>query len=184
MLQCGASCCIVVRRVAVSVGWALCAHITANILCSHIVPIQSHPTLTATRTYCASQQTSSLSFKFFYHSYTRTQIHGFPTNSWVSLAATGCVHVCVCVCVCAYVCVSTRICVCACVCVNLCVHVFVCVCVCARARVRVRARVRACVRMCVCQYVQRKSSLYLPLGSVNLVLRLMGTPDGISTRSG
>jgi len=24
----------------------------------------------------------------------------------------------------------------------------------------------------------------LPLGSVNLVLKLMGTPDGISTRSG
>ena len=33
-------------------------------------------------------------------------------------------------------------------------------------------------------YIHRKSSLYLPLSSVNLVLKLMGTPDGISTRSG
>ena len=32
--------------------------------------------------------------------------------------------------------------------------------------------------------VHSKSSLYLPLGSVNLVLKLMGTPEGISTRSG
>jgi len=30
----------------------------------------------------------------------------------------------------------------------------------------------------------RKSSFYLPLGSVNLVLKLMGTPDGISNHSG
>jgi len=34
------------------------------------------------------------------------------------------------------------------------------------------------------RHLHRKSSLYLPLGSVNLVLKLMGTPDGISTRSG
>jgi len=33
-------------------------------------------------------------------------------------------------------------------------------------------------------HVHRKSSLYLPLSSVNLVLKLMGNPDGISTRSG
>ena len=34
-----------------------------------------------------------------------------------------------------------------------------------------------------CQ-IHRKSSLYLPISSVNLVLKLMGTPDGISTHSG
>jgi len=33
-------------------------------------------------------------------------------------------------------------------------------------------------------HFHRKSSLYLPLSSVNLVLKLMGTPDGISIRSG
>ena len=33
-------------------------------------------------------------------------------------------------------------------------------------------------------HVHRKSSLYLPLGLVKLILQLMGTPDGISTRSG
>ena len=33
-------------------------------------------------------------------------------------------------------------------------------------------------------YIHRKSSLYLPLSSVNLVLKLMGTPDGSSTCSG
>jgi len=33
-------------------------------------------------------------------------------------------------------------------------------------------------------HFHRKNSLYLPLSSVNLVLKLMGTPDGISTRSG
>ena len=33
-------------------------------------------------------------------------------------------------------------------------------------------------------HIHRKSSLYLLLSSVNLVLKLMGTPDGISTRSG
>jgi len=33
-------------------------------------------------------------------------------------------------------------------------------------------------------HFHRKSSLYLPLGSVNLVLKLMGTPDGISTLNG
>ena len=32
--------------------------------------------------------------------------------------------------------------------------------------------------------IHRKSSLYLPLGSVNLVLKLMGTPDGISILNG
>ena len=36
----------------------------------------------------------------------------------------------------------------------------------------------------VASYIHRKSSIYLPLSSVNLVLKLMGTPDGISTRSG
>jgi len=30
----------------------------------------------------------------------------------------------------------------------------------------------------------RKSSLYLPLGSVNLVLKVMGTPDEISSPPG
>jgi len=33
-------------------------------------------------------------------------------------------------------------------------------------------------------YLNRKSSLYLPLGSVNLVLKLMGTPDEISSPPG
>jgi len=33
-------------------------------------------------------------------------------------------------------------------------------------------------------YVHRKSSLYLPLGSVNLVLKVMGTPDEISSPPG
>jgi len=33
-------------------------------------------------------------------------------------------------------------------------------------------------------YFHRKSSLYLPLGSVNLVLKVMGTPDEISSPPG
>ena len=33
--------------------------------------------------------------------------------------------------------------------------------------------------ICIHIYIHRKSSLYLPLSSVNLVLKLMGTPDGI-----
>jgi len=42
------------------------------------------------------------------------------------------------------------------------------------------------IRICTHTYIHihRKSSLYLPITSVNLVLKLMGTPDGISTRSG
>jgi len=33
-------------------------------------------------------------------------------------------------------------------------------------------------------YFHRKSSLYLPVGSVNLVLKVMGTPDEISSPPG
>jgi len=40
------------------------------------------------------------------------------------------------------------------------------------------------IHMWCVTHIHRKSSLYLPLSSVNLVLSLMGTPDGISTRSG
>ena len=31
------------------------------------------------------------------------------------------------------------------------------------------------------EYIHRKRSLYLPVGSVNLVLKVMGTPDEISS---
>jgi len=34
------------------------------------------------------------------------------------------------------------------------------------------------------RHMHRKSSLYLPLGSVNLVLKVMGTPDEISSPLG
>jgi len=36
-------------------------------------------------------------------------------------------------------------------------------------------------QIAIIQNIHRKSSLYLPLSSVNLVLKLMGTPDGISS---
>jgi len=78
--------------------------------------------------------------------------------------------VCVCVCGCA--------CVCVCVCHNASVSLYVCV------RVSTCMILKYLTYIILMLYVHRKSSLYLPLSSVNLVLKLMGTPDGISTRSG
>jgi len=41
-----------------------------------------------------------------------------------------------------------------------------------------------CMYMYNCTHIHRKSSLYLPLGSVNLVLKAMGTSDEISSPPG
>ena len=38
---------------------------------------------------------------------------------------------------------------------------------------------KQCMCVDICIHIRRKSSLYLPLGSVNLVLKAIGTPDEI-----